>query len=265
MKNKFFNPPRPRLFGHRGCPVLYPENTLLSFAMALQTGVSYLELDIWVSQDQKIVIHHDRSLKRVFGIDQKIPEMTLEEIKQAQASFQVNQLECKRFLKEQPSALSVPTLEEVLRSFPDAFLNLEIKPKDFPVQVLMDTLLAEDSWADRVLLASRHDKVLHKIRSICKAIPTSLGYEEIKEFYQWLDRGCYESYIPPGDALQVPRYFGKHNLISKQAIQAAKSVGLEMHIWTINDPKEAKDLLSQGVDGIMSDDPKMVCSLCNQK
>ena len=91
--------------GHRGYCARYPENTLISFRAATQAGVDAFEFDVWLSKDGVPVIMHDGNAYRTCGVDRRLNDMTLEEIKELDAGSKFD----ARFEGER-----VPTLEEVL-------------------------------------------------------------------------------------------------------------------------------------------------------
>jgi glycerophosphoryl diester phosphodiesterase len=64
-----------------------------------------------------------------------------------------------------------------------------------------------------------------------------------------------DGYRPPGVAFQVPEYKGLRRVVSKSVIDAVHGFGVEVHVWTVNEPVHIARLLSWGVDGIMTDDP----------
>ena len=91
--------------GHRGYCARYPENTLISYRAAMQAGVDAFEFDVWLSKDGVPVIMHDGNAWRTCGVDRRLNDMTLEEIKALDAGSKFDE----RFAGEQ-----VPTLEELL-------------------------------------------------------------------------------------------------------------------------------------------------------
>ena len=94
---------KPRVWAHRGCCTLYPENTLESFkAAARLKGITGIELDIQFSRDKKIVVFHDENARRVTGIDKDIKDCTLDELK----SFKITSNDGRY--------AQIPTLTEVL-------------------------------------------------------------------------------------------------------------------------------------------------------
>jgi glycerophosphoryl diester phosphodiesterase len=70
--------------------------------------------------------------------------------------------------------------------------------------------------------------------------------------------GCSGKIRTPGKALQIPEIYGSLTLVTQETVQAAHDAGLEVHVWTVNDPMDMKKLLAMGVDGIMSDAPKLL-------
>ncbi len=108
--------------GHRGYCARYPENTLASYRAALEAGVDAMEFDVWQSKDGVPVIMHDGNAYRICGVDKKLGDMTLEEIKRLDAGAKFS----PAFAGER-----VPTLREVLALAreirPDVILGVEIK------------------------------------------------------------------------------------------------------------------------------------------
>jgi glycerophosphoryl diester phosphodiesterase len=86
--------------------------------------------------------------------------------------------------------------------------------------------------------------------------PSSSG--ELVTFFGWLGEGCPSGYRPPGAALQIPESFGLKTLVSPPMLEAAHSLGLEVHVWTVNESADMERLLDWGVDGIMSDWPEVL-------
>ena len=73
--------------GHRGFCAEYPENTLISFEAALDLGVDGIEFDIWLTKDKVPVLIHDGNVLRTCGVNRHVRDMTLEEVKELDASY----------------------------------------------------------------------------------------------------------------------------------------------------------------------------------
>ena len=69
--------------GHRGYCAKYPENTLISYEAAIDLGVDAFEFDIWLSKDKVPVLMHDGNANRTCGVNRKLSDMTIDEIKNA--------------------------------------------------------------------------------------------------------------------------------------------------------------------------------------
>ena len=102
--------PRPLVMAHRGDAVHAPENTFAAFKLALDAGADLLETDLWLTADDVLVCHHDRTLERVTDSRGAIPEMTVAQIKNARVIGSY----CAAFDAALYPNERVPTLEELL-------------------------------------------------------------------------------------------------------------------------------------------------------
>jgi len=257
VKSHYFDPPRPRLFWHRGDSVHYPENTLPAFQAAVDAGMAYLELDIWASRDGRIVVHHDPDFSRLCGVAQKVCDLTLEQIRSFDAGYNFRSGNGNQF-PFRGEAIRIATLEEVLVEFPQTRVNIEIKQSDPPLEESLVKLIHDCHAEQRVLIASEKDEVLQRVRPLCPEIPTNLGYGETAAFFDWLQKGCAEPFEPTGQALQIPAHYQGQPLVFPASVKAAHQLGLEVHVWTVNEPDEMRALLDCEVDGLMSDDPELL-------
>jgi glycerophosphoryl diester phosphodiesterase len=244
MKTRFFDPPKPRLFAHRGDSGRFPENTLPAFRAAIDAGLAYLELDVWATRDSHIIVHHDETVRRTCGVDRRVRDLTLSEAK---------------YLDAGAKGVTIPTLDEVLTAFPDAFFNIEVKQKDPGIEECVLKVIRAARREDSVLLASEDDLVMARLRTVCDGIPTSFSHGEVEAFLSRARKGCCSpDYRPPGEALQVPVRHDGVVLVNSGFISAAHASGVEVHVWTVNDASEMARLLDMGVDGLMSDHPAVL-------
>lgn len=257
MPSIYFTPPRPRLFAHRGSSADFPENTLPAFAHAVAAGLDYLELDVWASRDGVVVVHHDASLERTCGINQSIYNVRMDELRHVDAGCNFT-LDKGASFPFRGKGISVPTLMEILEEFRDTFINIEIKQSTPPIERLVVEAVQRCKADARVLIASEHDQVLERLRPLCPHIPTNLGRQETTEFFQRLAAGRLNGYQPRGNALQIPLQWQGRKLIEAPVLEAAHQLGLEVHVWTINSTEDMAELLSLGVDGLMSDHSRLL-------
>jgi glycerophosphoryl diester phosphodiesterase len=257
MKTRYFDPPVPRLFGHRGSSAHYPENTLPAFRAAVEAGMPYLELDAWATRDGHIVIHHDENTLRLCGINRRICDCTLAEVKELNAGYTFSPDGGVSF-PFRGRGITIPTLDELFEACPDALFNVEIKQVSPPVEPLVLAAIRRAKKENAVLMAAESDVVMQRLRPLCEDIPTSFSFGELEAFFAWLGGGCPSGYRPPGAALQIPETYGHKTLVSPPMLEAAHSLGLEVHVWTVNDRADMERLLGWGVDGIMSDWPEVL-------
>ena len=113
---------RPLAFAHRGGQALRPENTIYAFAQAAKLGVQVLELDVHLTRDGEVVVHHDDEVDRTSDGHGAIAELTFSELRRfdfgAHFDFAGG---------ESPGPLEIPTLREIFESFPGFAVNIDIK------------------------------------------------------------------------------------------------------------------------------------------
>ena len=136
--------------GHRGYCAKYPENTLISYEAAIDFGVDCFEFDVWLSKDKIPVLMHDGNAKRTCGVDRKLSDMTLAEIKTLEAAYTA------KFGDEfVGKGIQVPTLKElcelVSSKRPGMPLGVEIKEYteetvDITVAMLKEYGLFNSAW-----------------------------------------------------------------------------------------------------------------------
>ena len=155
--------------------------------------------------------------------------------------------------------VTVPTLEEVVEAFPGVRLNVEIKQESPPaVQAVVD-FIEKRGLHDRLLLASFRDPVVREFRRRSDGhVATSAARGEARRF--WLaSRLRLERLLRvPYDALQVPVRNGSRTVVDRRLVEAAHSRGVQIHVWTVDEPEEMRRLLNLGVDGLMSDRPDLL-------
>ena len=253
MLKKILGAAHPLVFGHRGASGLAPENTLPSFALALSLGADVLELDVHATSDGMIVVHHDETLERTSNGTGLIREHTFAELQVLDAGHQFSR--DGRDFPYRGHGVWIPTLEEVLDAFPDVGINMEVKQGDPPIAEAVIQVIRELGAEDRVLLAAEKDPIMEEIRRLAPDIPTSFATGEALDFFNRFANKDFAGYAPVGTALQIPPRFGEVELVTAESVAAAHELGLEVHVWTINDREEMDALLALGIDGIMSDLP----------
>lgn len=264
MSARYFAPPRPRVFGHRGACGTAPENTLPSFALAVALGAGYLELDVHATRDGEIVVLHDSELDRTTNGSGPVREQTWAVVSRLDAGWQFTH--DGHAFPYRGQGVRVPRLADVVAAFPAHGLNIEIKQGEPAIVDAVLAVLRSGDGLDRTLLAAEHDEIMVAIRAaVGERVATGMSIADVLSFYDRLSRDDWSGYTPPGRALQVPPAHGGIEIVTPAFVAAAHRVGLEVHVWTINDAAEIARLLALGVDGVMSDLPGLVAVAAGQR
>lgn len=253
LDTDFFALSRPRLIAHRGASGEYPENTLVAFRAAAEAGAHYFELDIRTTRDGVVVLGHDPDLRRVCGIDGIISELTFGELQRADAGWGFSPAGDGRF-PFRGRGIRIPALEEVFAAFPEQRYIVEIKQTEPSIVAAMLDVIERAGMRRRVLIASEHQAPIDEVRALAPDLPTGFPYGEIAGFMMSLAPDA-EPFHARGEALQIPPEYESWRLATAGSVAAAHRIGVEVHVWTVNEVDEMRELLGLGVDGILTDYP----------
>lgn len=256
------DPARPRILAHRGfvppdataragaAPAAagsasFAENTHAAFLAAQHAGARYLESDGHLTRDGRVVLAHDSDLSRVAGDPRRIADVTHREL--------------AAIMADRGGLL---TLSEALEAFPEACFNLDVKAAG--VAEPMGRAVAHH--AHRVLLTSFSDRWRRTALRAAARVPgterpaTSPGRGALVRILAAVALGGGTGSRPilarafAGlDALQVPERQGAIRVLTPRLLAAAHRHGVEVHVWTVNDPARMRALVDLGVDGIVTD------------
>jgi glycerophosphoryl diester phosphodiesterase len=210
-----------------------------AFEAAVRLGYRYLETDVHVTSDGVLVAFHDDHLARVTDREGVIGDLPWSEVRRARVAG-----------REQ-----IPLLEELLASFPDARINVDCK-HDAAVDALAEVLHRTNAL-DRVCLAAFSDRRLGRLRvRVGHEVAVSLGPKGVARL-RAASFGLPSGRLPAHCA-QVPPGRGHARIVDERFVRAAHARGLQVHVWTIDDADQMRDLLDLGVDGIMTDRPALL-------
>ncbi len=250
----YLAPAPPHLFAHRGASGEAPENTLIAFERAWQAGVSYLETDCHATSDGEIVLQHDATVDRTTDGEGPVSGHSYAKLQRLDAGYRFTPDGGATF-PFRGQGLRILRLAELIRTFPEARINLEIKQADPEIVGEVARIIRTADAANRFLLTAEEDAIMERIRSACPGTALGTSRKGVVEFFEALREGRIATYRPAGQALQIPRSVFGEDLITPASIEAAHSLGLRVHVWTVNEPTEMRELLDLGVDGLMSDFP----------
>lgn len=242
------------VFGHRGAGAVRPENTIESFQVALQQGADVLEMDVHLSRDGVVVVHHDPSGRRMAGVPREIRNTRFEEMQKWDVGFGYRNAQGERCYLGK--GFRIPSLAEVLETFPHTPLNVDIKTRYPGVEREVIEVIRRQNAEERVLLASFYDDVLERVRALGYAGATGLSRQELQRLWllptPLLSRGI----VPiAGQAAQVPLRHGPIHFDRASFIEKCHRLKIRIDFWTVNDTETALRLAVMGADGIITDDP----------
>ena len=232
-----------RIIGHRGARGEAPENTLGGFQYIHDLGIRAVEFDVRQLKDDELVIMHDDNFLRTTGIDKNIYQCSSSELQSYnQASIW---LDWKKFEV-------TPTLQHALNIMQD-FEHIEVEVKAVATMAEAEKLILElqkqlHGFEQTAVITSFDVKIHQTLKQQYSTFKRGLLIEQdIKEraIEQALELGCCQ--------------IGWMNaLATDEIIQATQQAHLNISVWTVNDVDRAKHLQSLGIDGLITDFPKMM-------
>lgn len=256
VPHPYFDLPRPLSIAHRGCAGEAPENTFPAFDRALAQRANVLESDLQLSRDGVPVLIHDAVIDRVTNGSGAVADLSAAELLNLDAGFRFRR-DGDQTHPYRGLGVKIPSLEEAFRSFPGIRFNLEIKAAGSQLIDATLDLIAEHRREAITLLTAGDDEIMAELRERLgkRALPIAQGASE-RDIRAFL-RGASEGTEPPAGpmALQVPPSIGDMPLVSQALIEFAHARGVQVHVWTINDPGQMHRLLDLGADGIITDYP----------
>lgn len=214
------------------------ENAMSAFQAAVDLGYKYLETDAHGTRDGVAVALHDEDLDRTTDCTGDVAEMTWAEVRRAQIG----------------GVEPVPSLEEVLDTFPDTFIQVDVKHNS-GIAPIAAAIERTKSHA-RVCVASfSRYRRLATVARLTAPVATSAATSEVAEFVLGARLGSarlVQNALTRVDALQVPERHGL-TVVDERTVRAAHWAGKQVHVWTPNTREEMERLIDAGVDGIISD------------
>ena len=241
--------------GHRGAASLAPENTLRSFRAAVEVGVDLIEFDVLDLERGPLVLAHSDHL---------------DEVSHGAASGRVRGLSLDALREVAPE---LPTLDEALAFFvdeaPEVGLHVDLK-----LRSRLDELaaaLGRHGLERRTVVSSFHISSLHALARAAPRVRVGITYPEdrlsiSRKPYLWpmvsLGLASMRASVP----LRLPRLARRagasavmlqHRLVTESAVERAHAVGLPVLAWTVDEPADLRRVVAAGVDGVITNDPRI--------
>ena len=214
---------------------------MAAFDNGLRLGADGIELDVRLSRDGVVVVHHDRALERTTGLTGPVASRTSAELHRA----------------------GVPALADVVVRYPHARVIVELKINRVELAAAAVDVAEQAGALDRVCFGSFGSRVLRAVRRLAPAAATSASREEVRwalyrSWCRWpISRPAYAGY-------QVPELAGRTRVVSPWFVKCAHGAGLAVQVWTVDDEAAARRLLDWGVDALITDRPDIIVPLCSR-
>jgi len=240
------------IIAHRGASGHAPENTLAAFRIAAEMGAQFIETDLQITRDARIVAIHDTKLDRTTNGDGQVHLRTLEEIRKLDAGAWFASQPSNSFAGER-----VPTLDEILQFAKehDVIFYLEIKSgAAWGIEHAVVAALRNVKASARTVILSFDPSTLDTVHRLDATMLTAFLCEHpSNDLVARALRAGARQLAPRGD------------LVTSALVTKAHQAGLQVVTWTINEPEQMRRLIAAGVDGIMTDYPDRLVSVLHEK
>ncbi|KAF0242020.1 MAG: glycerophosphoryl diester [Planctomycetota bacterium] len=220
--------PTLRVVAHRGVPHLSPENTLASFARAVELGATAIELDVHLTADNRLAVLHDETVDRTTNGAGRVADITLEDMQRLRIA----------------GGHRIPSLDEVLEWAAPAgvFLHVEVKAS-LALKAAVD-LLVKKNFVGRARISSFWHRAVQQVKSICPDLETGVLYSAapVQNTQLAIDAGA--------DALHP-----HHTYVTAELLSEARARGLKVCAWTVDAASDIERLAALGIDEFVTNVP----------
>ena len=227
-----------RVIAHRGASAAAPENTLEAFFLAKQLGADWVELDARRTADGQVIVHHD------------------------------DHLGDGRFIVEMDRAALPPSvcdLTDALDACAGMSVNIEIKnwPDDrdfdhtFAVAEFVAAEIGRRSSHGEVLVSCFHQPTLDRVHQLDPTIPTA--------FLHHFDPRSWSELAAEIAAAGHVALHPWDRVVDQELVDAARAHGLEINVWTVDDPERMAALIALGVDGLCTNVPDVARAVVTRR
>lgn len=261
-KNPYQRFQKPYVTAHRGSSGHAPENTIPAFDFAAKIeGVAALETDIHATKDGVIMAAHDESVDRMTDGSGEIRGMTYEALNALDAGY--------RFEKDgdfpfRGKGLTIPTLGELFERYPKHIINIDIKQESPSIVKPFVELLDQYGRRDSVVVGSFHNETVAEFRRLAPDVATAGSAAEVRRFYILNRLGLSWFYRGKCVAFQIPEAAEGRQIVTPKFVENLHKHGVEVHVWTVNEPEDMRRLLDWGVDAVITDFPEVGCEVCGE-
>lgn len=229
-----------KFIAHRGASHLAPENTVASAKLAWELGADAVEVDVYLSKDNRVMVIHDKDTKRTCSGKKNL------EIKD-NPSMLLRDLDAGIWKGEEFKGERIPYLQEIIETVPEGKkLVVEIKCKGEIIQALKRTI-EKSGKTDQIVFICFDWKII---------VDTQKEFPDNKCYWLSSSKSASNKKMEQAAEKGLAGVNLKYSIIDESVVAMAKENNLEVLSWTVDDPKEAKRLTDIGVTGITTNRPK---------
>ncbi|MFL5264830.1 MAG: glycerophosphodiester phosphodiesterase [Anaeromyxobacteraceae bacterium] len=251
--------PRPWLVAHRGGAALAPENTLPAFDLAARLGADAFELDVHLTSDGEVVVFHDDETARLTGEPGTVEARTLAEVRALDAGHGFT-TDGGTTYPWRGKGVHPPTLGELFTRYPATRMNVEAKSADPALAAALVAAVRRAGAIDGVCIGSQHDDQAERLRALlpeaCHFLPESAATALVMAARAEDPTGLPEGW----DVADLPDRLEGTDLIvlDRPTIAFLHGRGLAVFAWTVDEERDMRRLLADGIDGVMTDRPDVL-------
>lgn len=245
----------PLIIAHRGASAIAPENTLAAFRKAIENGAEGVEFDVRLTSDGEAVVFHDMDLKRIAGRDEKIIDLSFEELQRIDAGSWFNRV-FPRMANEQFSGETIPSLRDVLTLLKDfsGLIYIELKCREREVEPLVKAVCREINASHllpQIIVKSFRLQVISEIRRLCEDVTTAALFAP--KIMTMLRKEKYLLKI--AQEFRADQISLHYTLVSKKFMSKAEKRELPIAVWTVDNPRFVKRAIDLGIKAIITNNP----------
>ncbi len=233
---------------HRGASGYAPENTFAAFRRAIALGAGFIETDLQLSRDARLVAIHDATVNRTTNGQGAVHDMTLAELRR---------LDAGSWFGSEFAGERIPTIEEILEfaNKHDVVFYLEMKPSgSWGGEHALISALRDSREIARTVVISFDPAILAAVRKIEPTLMTGLLFE-----------GHIPNPLDKAIEIGARQLAVRGDLVTPRLLKEARGHDLQVVCWTVNHPGHMRLLVQAGVDGIISDYPDRLLELTRRK
>jgi glycerophosphoryl diester phosphodiesterase len=256
----YLDRPGPWLVAHRGGSLLAPENTLVAFDRAAELGADALEIDVRRTRDGEVVVFHDDDTDRLTGQRGSVEARSAAEVKGLDAAYGFTR-DGGATYPLRGLGVRIPTLGEVLVRYPDLRLNIDAKTPDAALAEVLARVVLEADASERVCVGSFHDAQAERLGRLLPGVARFFPQGAATCHVLAAKAGSEAAGCPRYDLADLPHRLNGLTVVDAKVVRHFHAQRIPVHVWTVDEEGEMRELLALGVDGIVTDRPDVLAAV----